>query len=80
MTLGAFLDWVGPVNGTQFTIPAFLHVALQQSGNLPVIGDPLAFFVSCGLAVIVLAGVAAIGILTKRGGRPSSPPGSRSSC
>ena len=68
MTLGAFLDWVGPVRGTQFTIPQFLHVALKQSGSPPT--SSFAFFISCGLAVIVLAGVAAIGILTRRG-RPT---------
>jgi hypothetical protein len=67
MTLGAFLDWVGSLSGTQFTIPAFVHIVSGQKGNPPSISNPAAFFVSCGLAVIALAVVAAIGILTRRG-------------
>src|SRR4051812_39823347 len=67
MILGAFLDWAGQVAGTAFTIPAFLHIALGQKGAPPSIGNPVAFFVSCGFAVIVLAAVAALGILTPRG-------------
>ncbi len=66
MVVGAFLTWTGGLRGTEFTIPAFLHLALSQTGEPPSIEGAMQFFTSCGLGIIVLAVVSALGILTAR--------------
>ncbi len=66
MVVGAFMPWAGRIAGTKITIPAFVYIALDQQGRPPTFEDPVAFFVSCGLAVMVLAVVAGLGILSRR--------------
>jgi hypothetical protein len=66
MVVGAFLTWTGGLRGTEFIIPAFLHIALSQTGEPPSIEGAMQFFTSCGLGIVVLAVVAALGILTAR--------------
>jgi hypothetical protein len=64
MALGAFMPWAGDVRGTQFTIPALVAIASKKTP--PDIGGGAAFFLSCGLVLIVLAVIAGLGILSPR--------------
>jgi hypothetical protein len=66
MVVGAFLPWAGGLAGTKITIPLFVFIALGQQGDAPTFDDPVNFFVSCGLAVMVLGVVAGLGILSRR--------------
>jgi hypothetical protein len=66
MVGGTFAKWKGPFVGTKLSLVAFADTALKAKLKPPTLGTIGAFFVSTGFVVIVLAVIAALGILTRK--------------